>query len=105
MFMLYILVLVLLSMLKNLVDYKGLDFILLVDESSHEPIFERPSLPPLQGILPNTAHKVDKILDYEIITTSDVRLKDIWSIEKRKHRLMIHGLTRISWSDTRAFLH
>jgi len=29
---------------KNLVDYKVLDFILLIDDSSYEPIFESPSL-------------------------------------------------------------
>jgi len=31
----------------------------------------RPFLPPLQDILPNTTYKVDKILDGEIIATSD----------------------------------
>jgi len=55
---------------KDLVDYKGVDFILLVDEPFPEPIFESLSLPPLQDILLNTTNKVDKILDDEIITTN-----------------------------------
>jgi len=56
---------------KDLVDYKGLDVILLINELSPEPIFENSSLPPLQDILLNIADKVDKILDDEIIATSD----------------------------------
>jgi len=45
------------------VDYKGLDFIPLVDEPYAEPIFESPFLHPLQNILPNTVDKVDKNLE------------------------------------------
>ena len=52
-------------------DFKGLYFILLINESSLELIFERLSLLPLQGILPKRADKVDKILDDEIIATND----------------------------------
>ena len=55
---------------NDLMDCKGLDFILLFGEPSLEHTFESP-LPQLQDILPNRADKVDKILDDEIITTSD----------------------------------
>ena len=52
-----------------LVDYRGLDVILLVDESSHEPIFESLFFSPLPDILPCTVYQVDKFLDDKIITT------------------------------------
>ena len=56
---------------NDLVDYNGFDFILLIDEPSHEPIFESTSLLPFQDIFPNTTDKVNKILDDEIMATSD----------------------------------
>ena len=52
--------------IEDLMDYKGLDFNLsnqLDDEPSHEPIFERLSLPPLSNILLKTSHQVANILD------------------------------------------
>ena len=48
-------------------DYKSLDFIILIDEPSTMPIFESPFLTSLQDILLNTTDKVNKILDDEII--------------------------------------
>ena len=36
--------------IEDLEDYKGLDFMLLVDGTSLKPIFESPSLSPLQDI-------------------------------------------------------
>ena len=71
---------------KDLVDYKSLDFILLIDKPSTKPIFESPSLPPLQDILLNTSDKVDKIFDDEIIAINEGRtagFKDIWSVERK----------------------
>ena len=67
--------------------YKDLDFNLsnpLADESSHEPIFESSSLPPLPNILPNTTYQVDNILDDQIITTNDGRTRKYLVQWKRK---------------------
>ena len=53
-----------------LMDYKGLDLIPLVDEPSHESIFDISFLSPLPNILPYTACQVNNFLD-KIITTQD----------------------------------
>ena len=50
---------------KEIVDYKGLDFILLFDKPSLESFSESPSFPPLPEIHPNTTGSIDKILDDE----------------------------------------
>ena len=52
-------------------DYKGLlNVIPLVDESSHEPIFES-LFSPLSDILPYATCQVNKFLDDKIIITQD----------------------------------
>jgi len=63
--------------IEDVVDYKGLDFNPnpLDDESSHELISERLSLPSLLNILPNTVDQIDKIVDNEIITTQNGRTR------------------------------
>ena len=56
--------------IEDLVDYKCFDFNpnnFFIDEPSPEPIFERPSIPPISNILLNTVDRIDKILDDEII--------------------------------------
>ena len=68
--MLQILILVL--NIEDLMDYKCFDFNpsnFFIDESSPEPIFERPSIPPISNILTTTVDQIDKILDDEIIMT------------------------------------
>jgi len=43
------------------VDYKGFDFnpnYFFIDEPSLEPIFERPSIPPIPNILPITTDQM-----------------------------------------------
>ena len=57
--------------IEYLVDYKSLDVFSLVDESSHEPIFESLFLSPLPYILPYTTCQVDKFLDDKNITIQD----------------------------------
>ena len=58
-----------------LADYKGLiNVIPLVDEPSHEPIFESSFISSLPDILPHTACQVDKFL-YKIITTQDSEIR------------------------------
>jgi len=53
-----------------LVDYKCfINIIPLVDEFSHESIFESPFLSPLSDILSYTICQVDKFLNDKIITT------------------------------------
>ena len=55
-------------------DYKSFDFNpsnFLIDESSHELIFERPSIPLISNILPNTIDQIDKIFGDEIIMTHE----------------------------------
>jgi len=64
--------------IEDLVDYKGPGFNpsnSLIDELEPEPISESPTLPPLLNILLNTAEKVDKTLDDEIITTKDGKIR------------------------------
>jgi len=56
---------------EYLVDYKSLDVIPLINEPSHEPIFESPFLPPLSDILSYITCQVDKFLNDKIITTQD----------------------------------
>ena len=56
--------------IENLVDYMSHNFNPsnpLVDEPYPEPFFERPPLPSLPNINPNTTEKIDKILNDEII--------------------------------------
>jgi len=56
--------------IEDLMDYKDFDFNpnnFLIDEPSHELIFERPSLPLISNSLSNTVNQIDKILDDEII--------------------------------------
>jgi len=45
----------------------------LIDEPYLESFFEILSIPPLLNNLPNTAKKIDKILDSEIISNRDGR--------------------------------
>ena len=53
-----------------LANYKDLiNIISLVDEPSHEPIFESHFFPTLPDILSYIACQVDKFLDDKIITT------------------------------------
>ena len=59
---------------------KVINIIPLVDEHSHEPVFESPFLSPLPDILPYTACQVDKFLDDKIITNQvgGIRKYLIW---------------------------
>ena len=59
------------------------------DEPSHEPISERPFLPPLSNILHNAAHQVN-ILDDKIITTKDGETRKYLVRWKESHLLMTH---------------
>jgi len=73
------------------VDHKSLDVISLVDEPSHELLFESPLLSPLPDILHYIACQVDKFLHDKIIPLKVVRFKNIWFIGQEKYQLMING--------------
>ena len=76
---------------KCLVNYKGLDVIPLVDESSHEPIFESLFFSPLSDIFTYTTCQVDKFLDNKIITTQVDEIRKYLICYTKKYQLIIHG--------------
>ena len=60
-----------------LVDYKDLDVISLVNESSHKLILESLFLSPLPDILPYIACQVDKFLMIKLSPRKMVRFENI----------------------------
>ena len=68
---------------KNLMNYKGLDFILLIDKFSLELFSESPSL-PLSEIHPNTTEKIDEILDDDFFSDRDDGTLTIFDALERK---------------------
>ncbi|XP_072962671.1 uncharacterized protein [Typha angustifolia] len=79
--------------IEDLVAYKSPDFTPdnpLDTKPTYELVYERPSLPPLPNIPPNTVDEIDKILDEEIISTR----------EDRSQRYLVHWKGRPTSDDT-----
>ena len=85
--------------IKDLVEYKGPNFNTsnpLVDEPTPELFSEGTPLPPLSDISPNTTENIDKILDYEIISTRDGGTRRYLKAGKESHLLRTRGWIAVS---------
>ena len=100
--------------IEDLIAYKGPNFSPdnhLLDEPSHEPISERPLLPPLPQIhLTHMAEQIDEIIDDQMSLLEKVVTTDFWFVGKDYQILITLGLiernsnvwTLIVWSIMRA---